>query len=130
MVKKTNAKAQDPRGPVMGRPSDAFQATLSFGIDRPGTYDFSVPREEFWRVVEAMLEQIKPGFDIDHLGLEALQEAAEEVVVRGLKMAGLFAEHAGRATIEEEDIACMRAMLVLMRSQAATVADLQRPEKK
>ena len=74
------------------------------------SYDLLIRKIPFQRVVREIAQTIKSDLRFQSLAILALQEAAEDYLVRMFEQVNLCAIHAGRVTIQVKDIRLWRRM--------------------
>ena len=74
------------------------------------SYDLLIRKLPFQRLVKEVAQSLKPDVRFQSLALLALQEAAEDYLVRMFEEVNLCAIHGGRVTIQVKDILIWRRM--------------------
>ena len=77
------------------------------------SYDLLIRKLPFQRLVKEVAQLLKPDIRFQSLTLLALQEAAEDYLVRMFEEVNLCAIHGGRVTIQVKDILLWRRMTAI-----------------
>ena len=72
--------------------------------------DLLIRKAPFGRLVKEIIQDMRRELRVQHSAMMALQAAAEAFIVTMFEEANLLAIHAKRVTVQEKDIALLRAI--------------------